>query len=558
MSSMNQQSNSSIEQLEFQLQLQDEQVKRAQLKHYLSTHLKPSAAQHDPALPGGTALQRNGSNMGMTATPSIMAQGQNAMASQRRVLSQQLAPSSMHRTVSNRSEPGLFYPQAMSINISMDNMSASQDRRLSSVSENIAISPDVGLNPAVYLTYLASTGTDLSPNDISNSHGPSAPPSMISASSAADIAVPMTRENSYLGNPSSVGMTRLASCRSQGVPEGYTSHGSMAHLDTEDSDWKGNNPDIDLFAIGTSLSPLAARRHSSLASNSNFLGLPTSVKMERSESSTSAISMKSTASQRRAKEARERILQNGKAPIAPKPQMDFENKSSLARAGNKSTTSKSRYQRPKHPKVHCDQCSDHPDGFRGDHELRRHINAKHEGVVKKFVCRDPARVGIHSKLELVYPLVKCKACVSGKHYGAYYNAAAHLRRTHFRQKASRGKNKASVDDKRGGKGGGDWPPMSELKLWFEEIRVQVPQSGSVFTDTGFMNDGVPAIDTDGLGLMTGNPAGVSFSNDFDLSFAQALSNSPIDDPLTSPLSTGSASLWHDFSPSTEWWYDAGL
>ncbi|EHK97035.1 hypothetical protein M7I_7173 [Glarea lozoyensis 74030] len=95
-------------------------------------------------------------------------------------------------------------------------------------------------------------------------------------------------------------------------------------------------------------------------------------------------------------------------------------------------------------------------------------------MVKKWVCIEPSGNG-HPKPEL--PLSKCKACgQQRKKYGAYYNAAAHLRRTHFKPKAKgRGKN-SKVDDgeKRGGKGGGDWPPMSELKHWMKEVEEAVP------------------------------------------------------------------------------------
>ncbi|KFY17345.1 hypothetical protein V491_05028, partial [Pseudogymnoascus sp. VKM F-3775] len=53
-----------------------------------------------------------------------------------------------------------------------------------------------------------------------------------------------------------------------------------------------------------------------------------------------------------------------------------------------------------------------------------------------------------------------------------YNAAAHLRRAHFVPKP-RGRNKSGKTDekseKRGGKGGGDWPPMKELKRWMKEV-----------------------------------------------------------------------------------------
>ncbi|KAL2126007.1 hypothetical protein VTI74DRAFT_1961 [Chaetomium olivicolor] len=60
----------------------------------------------------------------------------------------------------------------------------------------------------------------------------------------------------------------------------------------------------------------------------------------------------------------------------------------------------------------------------------------------------------------VIPLSKCKACVTQKRYGAYYNAAAHLRRAHF-------------NPHRGGKASGDWPPMSILKDWMREVRQSI-------------------------------------------------------------------------------------
>ncbi|KAF7557396.1 hypothetical protein G7Z17_g648 [Cylindrodendrum hubeiense] len=129
------------------------------------------------------------------------------------------------------------------------------------------------------------------------------------------------------------------------------------------------------------------------------------------------------------------------------------------------------YGSAKHRKIFCDLCDEHPEGFRGDHELRRHINAKHESVVKKFVCRDPADVGLVSEVQAINPLSKCKACVAGKQYGAYYNAVAHLRRAHFKSKTRRIK-KETNHAKRGPKSGGDWPPISELKLWFTEIFVK--------------------------------------------------------------------------------------
>lgn len=84
--------------------------------------------------------------------------------------------------------------------------------------------------------------------------------------------------------------------------------------------------------------------------------------------------------------------------------------------------------------------------------------------VKKWACIEPKDGGGHPIP--VNPLSKCKACRQRRLYGAYYNAAAHLRRAHF--KDSRRKK---GDERRGGKNGGDWPPMSELKCWMRETKT---------------------------------------------------------------------------------------
>lgn len=139
-------------------------------------------------------------------------------------------------------------------------------------------------------------------------------------------------------------------------------------------------------------------------------------------------------------------------------------------SNDKVAIEKRAYQRPKHERVFCKLCDEHPDGFRGEHELRRHCDRQHKRMVKKWVCIEPP--SSQGREKPVLPLSKCKACATQKKkYGAYYNAAAHLRRAHFKPKA-KGRNKSSkVEDsqKRGGKAGGDWPPMSELKNWFKEV-----------------------------------------------------------------------------------------
>ncbi|KAF4831802.1 Zinc finger protein RME1 [Colletotrichum siamense] len=117
------------------------------------------------------------------------------------------------------------------------------------------------------------------------------------------------------------------------------------------------------------------------------------------------------------------------------------------------------YQRPPLRRVYCIKCNEYPEGFRGEHELRRHTDAKHAALVKRWVCTEPDSYS-SALPQPVVPLSKCKACVTQKRYGAYYNAAAHLRRAHF-------------NPHRGGKASGDWPPMTILKDWMREVRQSV-------------------------------------------------------------------------------------
>lgn len=140
------------------------------------------------------------------------------------------------------------------------------------------------------------------------------------------------------------------------------------------------------------------------------------------------------------------------------------------------TIQKIEYTRPSQEKVYCGKCNIKPEGFRGPHELRRHIDNKHLATRKAWICKD--------KSPNQQFLSNCKACRDGKEYGACYNAAAHLRRIHFNPK---GKVKKSnkFAKARGRDGAGQDPPMAVLKLWMEEIDIPISQdhdSGSLQPD----------------------------------------------------------------------------
>lgn len=210
-------------------------------------------------------------------------------------------------------------------------------------------------------------------------------------------------------------------------------------------------------------------------------------KMEKSQSNESTSSTSSVSSRSKQRLAAQNAMAAVR-PLMPKggddQTMSRDNSSqSMVRLESKDGTqdkiaiSKPTYQRPKHDRVYCKQCDEHAEGFRGEHELRRHVDRVHKKMVKKWVCITPP-AGYDSAVKPAVPLTRCKAChQQKKQYGAYYNAAAHLRRAHFRPKAKGRSKSGKLEDaaKRGGKAGGNWPTMEELKPWMVEVEVMATE-----------------------------------------------------------------------------------
>ena len=193
---------------------------------------------------------------------------------------------------------------------------------------------------------------------------------------------------------------------------------------------------------------------------------------------------------------------------------------------------KASVQRPPRQKTYCDLCNDQPEGFHGEHELRRHKERVHAAVRKVWICKD---ISPDKKF-----LANCKACRNGKRYGANYNAAAHLRRTHFNPR-QRGRGRGVESEKRGGKGGGNHPPMETLKHWMVQVDEIVIENAKNDIDPEVLGDDhvSPAVAVDDMSY-----SGLAQDEDFSqLGFESILMNG-FDIP-TAPLESSIDPFYFD-------------
>ena len=287
---------------------------------------------------------------------------------------------------------------------------------------------------------------------------------------------------------------------SQNIYRQDSCHGSRSHSFSTDGQGVGTAFDPSLYfahaggtAIeSTSASVLAAeqlqlpptldletemRRDVSSSSMSRVepSQLPSSLELHTNMMRDASAGSTASSTSRISRRSQEQIAQAAR-PIAPKDVAGSPKpKSSSSWSGSqdmlrqrsapepKVLIPKLQYSRQTKQKLKCERCDKNPEGYRGSHELHRHMALDHNPFRTAWVCVDISPDGF---------LSGCAACDSEKPYGQDYNAAAHLRRFHFHPKSDVRRTNVDPETRRGGKGGGKDPSMSECRRWMKKIQVR--------------------------------------------------------------------------------------
>ena len=109
------------------------------------------------------------------------------------------------------------------------------------------------------------------------------------------------------------------------------------------------------------------------------------------------------------------------------------------------------------------------------HGSHRDIDKEQKNIRRSWVCKD-----ISADRSF---LANCKDCRSQKRYPTKYNAAVHLRNSHFITPKSSRYIRGKSDQKREINGTYDFPTMEELENWMTEITEPVPGESPQDTST---------------------------------------------------------------------------
>ena len=280
------------------------------------------------------------------------------------------------------------------------------------------------------LSVITAPGLDRS-FSFDGSSTPSTPATALTE--ASTLASQQMSQNGIVDLSQGVDMIRFTSIDSSFSLSGIDSKASVGFP----TDLSGNclaafapfhQSDQKCLVNGLALSPTSTFSYASESGSafpSQFSTSTDATVMKKSQSSTGSESDSSTSQSRSCRSRRlEHIRQAQKCRLAPKEdpseksaQMVHIKSSDGSLQMKASIPRKAPYQRPPQPKQYCKLCDNHPDGFRGEHELQRHTSRAHpSGIRKLWICED-----LHGDGSF---LANCKSCMQGKRYGADYNAAA--------------------------------------------------------------------------------------------------------------------------------------
>ncbi|KGQ04184.1 hypothetical protein BBAD15_g10570 [Beauveria bassiana D1-5] len=116
--------------------------------------------------------------------------------------------------------------------------------------------------------------------------------------------------------------------------------------------------------------------------------------------------------------------------------------------------------RKKEEKRKCEICKKE---LSGDHEYVRHFKLVHEPEGWRWEVIDPRSKGLRPLFHIPFDIADCKNCQLRKLYGINYNAAAHIRRVHFKSTPH------SKKGHRGGSSGGAWPEIRYLECYYMKL-----------------------------------------------------------------------------------------